>query len=222
MFRGWSNYFTSVWFESNSSKKYSAYSELMYVKRSLFNSEKYNFTLSNRYRFSNKLTISHRVNIAPQNNNTGFASINGSEVIFGKRDIKSVENILNFKYSFNAKMNINTRIRHYWSKVDYKEFFTLQQDGSLQKNSSFNQNVNQNYNAFNIDAVFTWQYAPGSFINLVWKNAAYDFNRIIDHGYFKNFNNTMNTDNNNNISLKVIYFLDYLQIKGLKKKNKNS
>lgn len=140
----------------------------MYVKRSLFNSEKYNFTLSNRYRFSNKLTISHRVNIAPQNNNTGFASINGSEVIFGKRDIKSVENILNFKYSFNAKMNINTRIRHYWSKVDYKEFLHYNRM-AVCKNSSFNQNVNQNYNAFNIDAVFTWQYAPGSFINLVWK-----------------------------------------------------
>ena len=116
-------------------------------------------------------------------------------------------------------MNINTRIRHYWSKVDYKEFFTLLQDGGLEKNNSFNQNVNQNYNAFNIDAVFTWQYAPGSFINLVWKNAAYDFNRIVNQGYFKNFNNTMQADDNNNLSLKVIYFLDYLQLKKLKKKN---
>ncbi|HET9434624.1 MAG TPA: DUF5916 domain-containing protein, partial [Chitinophagaceae bacterium] len=35
----------------------------------------------------------------------------------------------------------------------------------------------------------------------------------------KNFGNTMEADQNNNISLKVIYFLDYLQLK--KKKTKN-
>lgn len=219
MFRGWSNYYGSLWFETNNAKKYGLYSELMYVKRSLFNSERYNFTMSNRYRFNNKLTLSHRLNLRPQNNNTGFGAIAGDQIIFGKRDIRSVENILNLKYSFNAKMNINTRIRHYWSKVDYKEFFTLLPNGGLEKNTSFNQNVNQNYNAFNIDAVFTWQYAPGSFVNLVWKNAAYDFNRIVNNGYLKNLDNTMNADDNNNLSLKVIYFLDYLQ---LKKKKKSS
>ena len=217
VFKGWSSYFLDAWFETNGSKKYSLYSELMYVKRSLFNSERYNFTMNNRYRFSNKFSVSHRMNISPQNNNTGFAAIVGNDVIFGKRDINNVENILSLKYSFNAKMNINTRIRHYWSRVDYKEFFTLLQDGGLQKNTTFNQNVNQNYNAFNVDAVFTWQYAPGSFINLVWKNAAYDFNRVVEHGYFKNFDNTINADDNNNLSLKVIYFLDYLQLKKKKK-----
>jgi len=127
---------------------------------------------------------------------------------------------MNFKYSFSSKMSINTRVRHYWSEVHYKSFYTLQTDGNLAANNSFNQDVDQNYNAFNVDAVFTWQYAPGSFINIVWKNAAYDFNRTTDHGYFKNFDKTMQADDNNNLSLKVIYFLDYLQIKKWKKKNK--
>ena len=221
MFRGWSDYFLDAWFETNNSKKFKIYSELLYVKRSLFNSERYNFNFGPRYRFSDKFSISYNLNLSPQNNNTGFAAISGDDVIFGKRDIKSVENILSLKYSFNANMNINTRIRHYWSKVDYKEFFTLLDNGRLQKNTTFNQDVNQNYNAFNIDAVFTWQFAPGSFINLVWKDAAYDFNRIVSDGYFKNFNNTMKADENNNISFKIIYFLDYLQFKSkMKKKSK--
>jgi len=222
VFRGWSNYYTNLWFETNSAKKYGVYSEIMYIQRSLFNSTRFDFTLNNRYRFNNKLTVSHRVNYAPQKDNVGFAAISGNDVIFGRRNVQSVENILSFKYSFNDRMNINTRVRHYWSKVHYNEFFTLQQDGGLMKNNSFNQDVNQNYNAFNVDAVFTWQYAPGSFINLVWKNAAYDFNRIVDHGYFKNFNRTMEADDNNNLSLKVIYFLDYLQIKKWKKRDKKS
>jgi Domain of unknown function (DUF5916) len=222
VFKGWSDYFIDGWFETNNAKKYGVYTEVFYVKRTLFNSERYNFTFDQKYRFNNHLSIGHRVSLYPQNNNTGFAGFEGSEIIFGKRDIKSVENTLNIKYSFNDKMNINTRIRHYWSKVDYKEFFTLLQNGDLAKNTSFNQNVNQNYNIFNIDAVFTWQFAPGSFINLVWKNFAEDFNRETDHAYFKNFSNTMKADDNNNISFKVIYFLDYLQLKHFKKKGPKS
>ncbi|HMU44715.1 MAG TPA: DUF5916 domain-containing protein [Chitinophagaceae bacterium] len=217
-FRGWSNYFLDAWFETNNSKKYGFYGELFYVKRSLFQSERYNFNMNNRYRFNNKITVSYGLNLSPQNNNTGFASFDEYDnVIFGKRDIKTVENILNFKYSFNDKMNINTRVRHYWTKVDYKEFFTLLTDGSLQKNTAFNDNVDQNYNVFNIDAVYTWQFAPGSFINVVWKNYTEDFDRITDLAYFKNFSNILKTNHYNDLSIKVIYFLDYLQLKKKKK-----
>ena len=35
---------------------------------------------------------------------------------------------------------------------------------------------------------------------MVWKNAAYDFNRVVNDGYFKNFQNTMKADDNNNLS----------------------
>ena len=219
VFRGWSNYYFGTWFETNNAKKYSLSTELMYVDRSLFNSKRYSLSLGNRYRFNNRLTISHNLNLTPQTDNAGFAAVSGNDVIFGRRDVKSIENILNIKYSFSDKMSINTRVRHYWSQVHYNEFFTLQPDGGLLHNSSFNQDVDQNYNAFNVDAVFTWQYAPGSFVNIVWKNAAYDFNRITDHGYFKNFDKTMEADDNNNLSLKVIYFLDYLQIKNWKKRD---
>jgi len=220
-FKGWSSYFFEAGFETNNAKKLGVGSELLYVKRSMFNSELYNFEFSVRYRFNNKLTVSHETDISPQNNNTGFADIIGSDIIFGKRDIQTVENSLNIKYSFNDKMNINTRVRHYWSNVNYQEFFTLLADGTLQKNTVYSGNPNKNINFFNVDMVYTWQFAPGSFINIVWKNAAVDFNQMINNGYFKNFSKTMKTDDNNNLSLKVIYFLDYLQLKK-KKKTPNS
>jgi len=218
VFKGWSDYFLNAWVETNNAKKLTLYGDVMYIKRSLFKSERYMFNFTQRYRFNNNLTISLGSTLSPQNNNTGFASLVGEEVIFGKRDIKTVENTATIKYSFNDKMNINTRIRHYWSKVHYKEFFTLLPDGNLEKNNSYTQNRNQNLNFFNIDMVYTWQFAPGSFINIVWKNAAVNNSQVIDQGYFKNFNNTMQADDNNNLSLKIIYFLDYLQIKNLKKK----
>ena len=213
VFRGWSNYFFSAWTETNSSKKFKVATEIMYVKRNMFSSERYSINIAPRYRFSKKLSVSYSLTLAPQNNNVGFASFSGDDVILGKRDIQSVENLLNVKLSFNDKMNLNTRVRHYWSKVDNKEFFTLMENGHLKHNSSFAGDVNQNYNAFNVDAVFTWQFAPGSFLNFVWKDAAYDFNRIVTDGYFKNFNNTIRAEDNNNLSIKVIYFLDYLTMK---------
>ena len=84
-----------------------------------------------------------------------------------------------------------------------------------------------------MDLVYTWQFAPGSFINIVWKNSAQEFRNfftegpgeygsIVKDGYGKNFSNTMKADDNNNLSLKVIYFLDYLQIKNHKKKEKKN
>jgi hypothetical protein len=172
--------------------------------------------LSNRYRFSDKFSVSHRLNFLPQNNNTGYAG-NDGEPVLGKRDIDNIENVLNLKYSFNAMMNINVRVRHYWIKVDYEKFYTLKMDKSLVENPGFAQNVNQNLNIFNIDAVYTWQFAPGSFINLTWKNFADSFTRSVNDGYFKNFSNTIDADENNNVSFKVIYFLDYLQLKKKKK-----
>lgn len=67
--------------------------------------------------------------------------------------------------------------------------------------------------------VYTWEFAPGSFINVVWKNAVYDFDNAVERNYFKNISNTLESDQNNNISFKIIYFLDYLQLKGKKIKN---
>jgi hypothetical protein len=219
-FRGWSNYFYSAWFETNYSKKYAFSVQGMVIDRSLFNSKRYSLDLSNRYRFNNKLTLSHSISLNPQKRNTGFAAFDDDVIIFGRRDIKSVDNTIGIKYSFNSKMNINTRIRHYWSQVHYDKYFKLLNNGTLSQNVNYTGNADYNINFFNVDMVYTWQFAPGSFINIVWKNAAVNSNQQVDGDYFKNVQHTMQADDNNNLSLKVIYFLDYLQLKKHKKKEK--
>ncbi|HEX7903218.1 MAG TPA: DUF5916 domain-containing protein [Chitinophagaceae bacterium] len=221
VFKGWSSSFVDFWFETNSAKKYFMYNELLFVARSLFESRRYQYNFSQRYRFSDKFSIRHNLYMEPQTNNVGFAAFSGDDIIFGRRDRNTIENVLNFKYNFNAKMGLNTRVRHYWSKVDYKEFFTLLLDGRLVKNTVFNQNKNQNVNFFNVDMVYTWQFAPGSFLNLVWKNSVVDVANQVEKSYIKNFDRTLEADQNNNLSLKVIYFLDYLDFKSWKKKTKS-
>jgi Domain of unknown function (DUF5916) len=222
-FKGWNSFFVDAWTETNNAKKYQLYTELLYVTRSYFSSKKYQFNLNQRYRFTDKLSIGYHLRMEPQKENVGFAGYSGSDIIFGKRNISTVENTFSIKYNFNKKMGFRTDIRHYWSKVDYRNpaenFFKLLDNGKLEHTIGFPENVNQNYNAFNVDAVFTWEFAPGSFINLVWKNANSNFDRTTNYDYFKNLGNTIDQSHNNNISFKILYFLDYLQLKNHRKKN---
>jgi len=153
----------------------------------------------------------------------GYVEVEGnSNNNFAKRRRNTVENILSAKYSFTNKMGITFRSRYYVSIVDNKEFYLLQRDGSLLSNKNFHPAVNNNVNYFNIDMVYTWQFAPGSFLNIVWKDAAQYFSDDVESKYFKNLGNTISQDNNNNLSLKVIYFLDYLQLKRHLKKSKTN
>jgi len=215
MFKGWTDWFVDAWFQTNQAKKYNINLEVLYIKRSLYNSKRYQVNFTQMFRFNNNFSISHQLNAEPQTNNVGFASFDPGDgsIIFGRRNRNTIENIVNFKYNFNSKMGLNLRVRHYWSKVDYKEFFTLLNSGDLKNNTTFNQNVNQNVNFFNIDMVYTWQFAPGSFLNIVWKDASFTGNNIVEESYIKNFSNTISADQNNNISLKIIYFLDYLKLR---------
>ena len=210
-----------AWIETNYSKKYSGFAELSVRKFfNFYDQVQVDLALGHTYRFSDKFSLNHRLSLNPRFNNVGYTWSDNSQIIFARRGVKTVENILTAKYNFTNMMGINLRIRHYYSSVDNKEFFNLQQvDGSLKPNPAFTTNANQNVNYFNVDMVYTWQFAPGSFINVVWKNAVYDYTNVVEENYFKNFGNTMEADQNNNISFKVIYFLDYLQLK--KKKIKN-
>ena len=224
VFKGWSDWFINCWLETNSAKKYWFSTQFLYVDRNMFNSKRYSLYFEETFRFNPKLSIGNSINLEPQNDNTGFAEIDSvsNDIIFGRRDISTVENSINIKYSVRKKMVFTARLRHYWSQVIYNELFTLMQDGGLQK-TSYVGNVNQNYNDFFINALFTWEFAPGSFINIAWKNNAQDFftkpfGATDGDNYFQNFDHTLSSPQNNNFSIKVIYFLDYLQIKNLKKK----
>lgn len=208
------------YFESNQAKKYSISPELVIRKFfNFYNGFSYQVSARQSYRFSSKLSVSHRFSINPRFNNIGYTySDNSNEIIFARRKVNAIENILSAKYNFTNKMGITFRVRHYLSTVENKEFFTLKKDGKLNPTALFNNNTNRNVNFFNIDMVYTWQFAPGSFVNIVWKNSVFDSKEFVESDYFKNFSNTLEVDQNNNLSLKVIYFLDYLQLKNHKKK----
>jgi len=193
----------STWFESNDSKKYS-YSAEIFARNginfyNLFNME---LSLNQSMRFNNHLSVSLGIDYNPIWNNMGYTYIDGSDDInFARRDVNSIENLLSAKYNFSNKMGITFRARHYVSTVDNKEFYLLQKDGSLLANPGFHPSVNENVNYFNIDMVYTWEFAPGSFINIAWKSASQYYSNIVEKHYFENLGNTLNENSNNNFSI---------------------
>jgi len=201
------------WLESNYAKKYAASTELDITRSNKYKSNGIDLFFNHQFRFNKKLTISSRTNLSIYTNNLGFATTSADSVIFALRKRNTVENIFTVKYNFNNKMGLSLRTRHYWSMVDNRQFFLLNRDGGISPISGTHNEANYNVNYFNVDMVYTWQFALGSFINIVWKNAIGTFDQDINTGYFKNAGHTLDAPQLNSLSLRVIYFLDYLSVK---------
>jgi Domain of unknown function (DUF5916) len=207
-----------VWWNSNESKKLSWGGEVFTGKGGVFNRKSISPTLFGKIRFSSKFSIDNSLSLEFHKNNPGWAAIKYSgsgplndTIIFSRRDLRTVENTLGFKYNFNNKMGITLKARHYWSKVSPQQFYELNKFGDMTTPSvPFTKNVNQNYNYLSADLVYTWQFAQGSFINVVWKNIGESFNRDFEKNYFSNLDKTISGPQANSFSIRVIYFLDYL------------
>ena len=228
VFRDKARVFSNLWWESNYAKKLSFGGNLSLGKGAYFGRTLLGAGLFGKIRFSSKFSVDIQLNAENTQNQAGFAATQGDVIYFSKRDVISVENVLTAKYNFTNRMGLSLRTRHYWSKVNPKAFFELDQDGYLKEPvNPFTGNVNQNYNFVSFDMVYTWQFAQGSFINVVWKNIDENFYRNFEKNYFDNFGKTVSGNGYNNLtqfssfSVKVIYFLDYLTERN-RLRNKNS
>lgn len=137
-------------------------------------------------------------------------------VILGRRDKQTITNSFAGAYVFSNKASLTLNMRHYWSVVDYDAFYHLQNDGGLQKEPGYSENVDFNFNVFNFDLVFSWNFAPGSFFNVVWKNSILQEGDIFHDQFYsfgENIQETFRKENmNNSLSVKISYYLDYKQL----------
>lgn len=220
---------------SNDAKKLSWGGNFFIGTGAVTNRKSLGWGLMGKIRFSSKFSISGEIGDENTTNQPGWAqtlyaanSTAMDTVIFSRRNTRNVNAALNIKYSFTNKMGITFITRHSWSKVQPLQFYVLNLQGDLETpNFIYTNNRNQNYNYLTSDLVYTWQFAQGSFINVVWKNVGENFHRDFEKSYFKNLGKTVETGDFNNstqfnsFSIRVIYFLDYLTAKSkLKKTNK--
>ncbi len=221
VFQNKGNIGTSLFWESNSAKKLSWGGNFFTGMGGVFKRTSLDYGLFGKIRFSSKFSVQHSVSLENAWNQPGWASTKytglgalNDTIIFSRRDLHTVENVLNLKYNFTNKMGLTLTARHYWSKVAPQQFYELNKYGNLGPlTSPFTQNVNQNYNFFSVDMLYTWQFAQGSFINIAWKDIAETFSRDFEKNYFRNLGKTTGGPQSNSISIRVIYFLDYLTAK---------
>ena len=176
-----------------------------------------------RYRFGDKFQVSSSMDILQDKGNWGAViKENGSLLlnpdrspVIARRDIKTNTAIISGQYNFTSRMNVNIRMRHYWSLLQNTNFYNLKADGYW-RDTAFLANHNLNFNSFNVDMFFTWDFLLGSRLTVAWKNALGNSAKIDPYtntSYVKNFGKVIDNPHSNEITVKIVYFLDYLKFK---------
>lgn len=176
----------------------------------------YQFGLSPRFRLNNKFSFFPSVEYLSDHGDEGFVtSLNNGSLVFGKRNIKNVTNSLTGSYVFNNTSSLSLSFRHYWSQVNYLQYYLLDSNGGLMDYPSYPGNENLDFNIFNIDLEYALNFAPGSYLTVVWKNSiskseTADAQAFLS--YWDNLRGTLVAPQTNSFSIKVIYYLDYKRV----------
>jgi hypothetical protein len=202
---------------SDSRKQFAAQVESGIVYHPENQRREYLISVEPRYRISDRLTTSFSSMYDNINNDYGWVetrydSLDNPTLYFGRRQVVTVNNVLDVRYVFTTAISLNLRARHYWSRVEYQDYHTLQDDGEL-ASSDVELDSDIDFNAFNLDLQFIWNFAPGSELSAVWKNNILTFGDTPSENYFRAFEETMGSPQTNSFSVRVLYYLDYAFVK---------
>ena len=171
------------------------------------------FSVSPRYRINNHITLHYSLRFSHGNHEKGYVTQNEDGIIFGDRKSMSVVNSFRTKYNFSTKSSLGVNVRHYWAPVAYgNQFYSLNLDGTLSY-VDYSENENFNYNIWNFDVNYAWEFAPGSLLTIQYRNnSVQDFSKDMELNFFKNIRSVFDKPLSNQLSFKLIYYLDYNQI----------
>ncbi len=171
----------------------------------------YSWSLQPEFKASRRFSFDYTAAVEKMFNDIGFVTADPVDgITFGRRDVTTITNTISGAFIFSSDAYLTLRGRHYWSKADYDgSYYTLQADGSLRDRTSSVDNSDVNTNFLNIDMVYTWRFAPGSELSLVWKNSIWSEGEVIIRSGLDNFADLLSMPQTNSISLKILYYLDY-------------
>lgn len=170
-----------------------------------------------RYRHSDRLSTYIDILFSKDKQSKGYVTNAGEAgVIFGNRDRNTFSNFWGVDYTINNRMGFDLVLRHYWSKLSYHQFFQLEEDGTL-GTTAYEAFHDLSFGAFTIDLNYKWRFAPGSELNIVWKNNISGVHQDPDLNYSAlNYADGVKRlsvfDQLNSLSVSVVFFLDYSRI----------
>lgn len=212
-FRTWYGY---AGFSTDYRKKFAldySYSFGNYAEK--FSEKNYSHEISCRIRPSDHLFIILSEVYAYDAFNLGYAgNTENYEPLIGGRQLDTWESKLQLSLSFTHNMSLSVIARQYWFTGRYRRYYQLDPEGELITDLTYSGNSNFNFNLFNADVIYEWRFAPGSVINLVYKNSVNDETDVLNDNFGGNFNRVMNLPHASTITAKVLYYLDYIRIHG--------
>lgn len=180
--------------------------------------DKINLIVSPRFRFNNKFSLIYRFEYTNENDRNSFITLRPQNVIFGQRDMKSVENSLQGSYNFSTRKAISLSFRNFWSAATFADgqYYRLQDNGELQDTDYAVNSENDpdaNFNIWNLDLSYQWRFAPGSEMILLYRNSIFNLDNQSELNYAQSLDELFQQPVRHNLSLRVVYYLDYNTVK---------
>ncbi|WP_298498446.1 DUF5916 domain-containing protein [uncultured Algibacter sp.] len=228
---------SNVWISSNYNNLFAIDSNFGYAL--FFDEERHNFNnwwygITPRFKFNDKLLIVLGYSFDDYTADRGYINNQkvDDEIIFGQR--KRIETTLSISgsYIFNPFNALTLSFRNYLSRVTYdNQVYNLQDNGSLEVSNTHTKttigedsdfNPDANFNTWNLDFSYTWQFAPGSQLTALYRNQIFNFSNDSKDSYFDSLNSLFDQDKRNTVSLRLVYFIDYNDVKNIfQNKNKS-
>ena len=204
----WNNGFN---FSTDSRKKmrlFAYYSTSIEPRKNYYN---FSFGIELSYRFNDKINVSYNLFYSPLYNERGYVTnVSEDEIIIGERKQVTLSHSIYFKYNMTKLASFSIIARHYNTNLIHNRFYELQDDGSL-GTSNYDGEHDFSIQFFNIDAVLQYQFRPGSYLTLVWKNSA-EHSQTIDNkkqpDYGNQLDKILSAAKDNLFSVKMVYFLN--------------
>jgi hypothetical protein len=166
-----------------------------------------------KYRFNDKLSLGYGILYTRKVNDRGWVDQNNTGIIFAERNREILQNDVTGKYAITNKMSLNLTARYYWSYSQNHQFLTLQDNGYLVENNAYSLNKNRNFNSWNFDLSYSWWFAPGSEISVLYRNYALESTRNVQKDLSTNFKNVFDSNLTTIFSISLRYFIDYNVVK---------
>jgi len=173
------------------------------------------FAAALNYKITERLNTSLGIGVSIEDDDLGYAGNAGSEVIIGIRDVKINQAVFDMVYNIDSYKEIALEFRNYWSSVNYKRYYSLQENGIGNSLTSypFDENPNANFNIWNLDLSYNWRFAPGSSATVLYRNQIYSNDDQSLISYTESLDNLFGKDIGHQFSIRINYFLDYNRFK---------
>ncbi len=175
------------------------------------------FMIQPTIRVNDRLNMSYGFEFSERINDIGYVSHSSPDsVFFGRRQSPTVINTFRSTYIFSNDLSLDFNLRHYWSEVDYDgQYYLLQPNGTLDPMQKDLKTPGINYNAFTIDMLLTWHFAPGSQMTIAWKNVIDHRENILRQDYLDNLQQMFTHPQINSLSLRILYYIDFQTVQRL-------